>query len=692
MEFPNSRLVEPSAYPADMDGLSSWMPVRVHRNASLADRGALRAQKDWLRTFGPFPPGFAGTMGPEYNFVATTMPEILPDRLELVAYITEMAFLVDDMIDMAGESPMVVAAPYAADMLRARELLLKGGELDETKCSPITRVFVDFGREMLAMDAESAMQAFRWLEKWAKLMMIRPSAKEPQSLDEYLKDRLVDVTSPAAIGLKLFAMGLRIPETQQQMCLDLSRPFWLQTSLTNDYHSFHREMQEARAHGKSVVNNAIWVLMNKHSMTLDEANSVCREKAKEYAAEYLRVLEGVRARDDLCKDAKFLLETLQFGMSGNIVWGLQCLRYHDDRTLTPAQLEMAKVIWADKTIGWSQARQGQQEIGNGAFKSPSLPQMDHSRIAAEAVDYEDMAVIQDAPALDREALEAPSRYLDSLPAKGIRDKVIDELNFWFQVPPEETSMIKKIISLLHGASLMMDDIQDSSQLRRGQPATHLVFGQMQTINSAGYRFLDALSEVRKLNNVDELRDLYIGQSHDLAWTFTLKCPTEDEYLAMVDNKTAGLFRMLARMLDAKSDSPTKPDVALLTRFMTLLGRLFQIRDDYMNLTSADYTKQKGFCEDLDEGKYSLPLIHALAHAGSSPGAILLKNLLAQRHIRGSMSLDQKRLVLQQLREQGSLEYTRRAVDALQAVLRQLAQQMGMMENEGMRKLLEVLKV
>jgi fusicocca-2,10(14)-diene synthase/ophiobolin F synthase len=45
--------------------------------------------------------------------------------------------------------------------------------------------------------------------------------------------------------------------------------------------------------------------------------------------------------------------------------------------------------------------------------------------------------------------------------------------------------------------------------------------------------------------------------------------------------------MLARMLDAKSDAATKPDVTLLTRFMTLVGRLFQIRDDYVNLTSAD---------------------------------------------------------------------------------------------------------
>jgi hypothetical protein len=33
---------------------------------------------------------------------------------------------------------------------------------------------------------------------------------------------------------------------------------------------------------------------------------------------------------------------------------------------------------------------------------------------------------------------------------------------------------------------------------------------------------------------EELQELYVGQSHDLAWTCNLTCPTEEEYLAMVD--------------------------------------------------------------------------------------------------------------------------------------------------------------
>ncbi len=128
---------------------------------------------------------------------------------------------------------------------------------------------------------------------------------------------------------------------------------------------------------------------------------------------------------------------------------------------------------------------------------------------------------------------------------------------------------------------MLDDIQDSSELRRGKPATHTVFGAMQTINSAGYRFLDALNEVRKLHGEkcmaafcgmkslalvpgrrlrwladrkkDELRDLYVGQSFDLAWTCNLDCPTEEEYLAMIDGSKSNSLRLFALRSSVNDD-------------------------------------------------------------------------------------------------------------------------------------------
>ncbi|KAK4104428.1 terpenoid synthase [Parathielavia hyrcaniae] len=711
MNYPNSDIIPPSAYDTSLDGLCGNIPLRVNRHPELADRGALRAQRDWKRAFGSLPPGFAGTMGPKYNFVSTCTPEVLPDRLELVAYVTEMTFLMDDMIDAdAAGAPNAVAAPYMADFLQAYNVVMGGEMVDAASCSPVARMIIDACMAMRETDPQGAKTAFGWLSQWTKVMLGGSESdrgKECQSLDEYLQYRRVDVASDAAFGLWIFGMGLHIPEDQQKTCLELSRPFWLQFSLANDCHSWDHEQKAAKVRhvdgdaGDAFVPNAIWVSMHRHAMTSEQAQAACRIKAKEYADEYLQVIESLPCRGDLCQDAKFLLDALQFGMSGNVVWGLQAPRYRGEREyFTPSQLEIIKELDSDETVG--------QELDSEHAQKPPVhdtpkhsPAGTHHEVV-NGVGQHDMAhaAVQDAPALGIEILEGPSRYLTSLPGKGIRDRTVHTLNSWFQLSPDDVESIKKIINLLHGASLMMDDIQDSSQLRRGKPATHMVFGPMQTINAAGNQFLDALHEVQKLSS-PRCMEIFCGQSHDLWWICNLECPTEADYLAMIDSKTAGLFRMLARLMDAKSTSAKKPDVTLLTRFMNFLGRLFQIRDDYMNLTSADYTEKKGFCEDLDEGKYSLPVIHALGRSGGdrlgdpatcARAAVLLRNLLAQRHVAGRMSLDQKKLFLEQLERLGSFEYTRRALDALQVKLEKMGEELGILKDKGLRDLLDSLKV
>ncbi|PMD18649.1 hypothetical protein NA56DRAFT_706561 [Hyaloscypha hepaticicola] len=67
-----------------------------------------------------------------------------------------------------------------------------------------------------------------------------------------------------------------------------------------------------------------------------------------------------------------------------------------------------------------------------------------------------------------------------------------------------------------------------------------------------------------------------------------------------------------------------------------VGRYFQIRDQHMNLISLDYAKQKGVFEDLDEGKYTLALIHAMETAPKEQKS-LLRNILTQRRIKGNPS-------------------------------------------------------
>lgn len=226
-----------------------------------------------------------------------------------------------------------------------------------------------------------------------------------------------------------------------------------------------------------------------------------------------------------------------------------------------------------------------------------------------------------------------------------------------------------------------------------------MFGEAQTINSANYLFVLALEQTQRLSPsavsifASELKNLHEGQSMDLHWTHTVNCPSQKQYCAMVDQKTGGLFRLLGRLMESESSSRTALAGCFpIDGFTTLVGRYFQIRDDYQNLCSPDYASQKGFCEDLDEGKFSLPLIHTLEHTEDK---ILLQALLLERKQQGKMTPEAKRLVLDQMNRYNSLEYTRGVAKGLEAKIElelQRIEELTGKKNWILRLLVEVLKL
>jgi geranylgeranyl pyrophosphate synthase len=292
----------------------------------------------------------------------------------------------------------------------------------------------------------------------------------------------------------------------------------------------------------------------------------------------------------------------------------------------------------------------------------------------------------------QEVVLAPFKYIESLPSKGVRNILIDALNVWFKVPEASCNIIREVVALLHTSSLMFDDIEDGSALRRGKLATHKVFGIAQTINSSTYVLMSSIAKARTLYNpdctnilVDGVYRMLEGQGMDLYSTYLMECPQENEYLEMVDRKTGGLFQIAYLLMRAESTEKLNPD---LDTFMTILGRYFQIRDDYMNLESAEYAGQKGFCEDLDEGKFSFPLIHCLGGTRSfspcMPHSLELKNILACRaRLDGrGLSPEAKCHILDILRNAGSLEFTKLALKQLD---RDLRTELGLVEGLSGRK-------
>ncbi|PWN37429.1 terpenoid synthase [Meira miltonrushii] len=222
-------------------------------------------------------------------------------------------------------------------------------------------------------------------------------------------------------------------------------------------------------------------------------------------------------------------------------------------------------------------------------------------------------------------------YLDANPGHGARSKLIDTLDWWLKVPQEKLKRIDDAIRMLHTSSLMIDDIEDGSELRRGRPSSHMVYGVPLTINAANYVYFLGINQLIEMSDVkvpghtplmntegvqrmmmEEMINLHRGQGMELYLRENFICPSEEEYIQMVNNKTGGLFRVACRLMIGqssrlKSVAEGDPIVTLIN----LIGLQYQIRDDYMNLRSGDYTQNKGYCDDLSEGKFSFPLIHAI---------------------------------------------------------------------------------
>jgi len=80
-------------------------------------------------------------------------------------------------------------------------------------------------------------------------------------------------------------------------------------------------------------------------------------------------------------------------------------------------------------------------------------------------------------------------------------------------------------------------------------------------------------------------------------------------------------------------------------------------DDYINLQSGSYMKNKSFCEDLTEGKFSFPIIHSIR---STPRDHILINILKQKTEDPSL----KKFAVEQMERTGSFEYTRKRIGTL----------------------------
>ncbi|XP_037905299.1 geranylgeranyl pyrophosphate synthase isoform X4 [Hermetia illucens] len=269
-----------------------------------------------------------------------------------------------------------------------------------------------------------------------------------------------------------------------------------------------------------------------------------------------------------------------------------------------------------------------------------------------------------------EILLQPFAYIQQIPGKQFRAKLALALNHWLQIPDEKFALIGEIVQMLHNSSLL------------GIPVAHSIYGVASTINAANYVLFLALEKVQLLNHpeatkvyTEQLLELHRGQGMEIYWRDNFTCPTESGYKLMTIRKTGGLFMLAIRLMQLFSSN--KKDFSKLT---AILGLYFQIRDDYCNLRSKEYSENKSYCEDLTEGKFSFPIIHALQNKQNRQ----VLHILRQR----TRDVEVKKYCVNLLENLGSFKYTRDILESLDRQAREEVARLG--PNPIMEKLLDDL--
>ncbi len=200
-----------------------------------------------------------------------------------------------------------------------------------------------------------------------------------------------------------------------------------------------------------------------------------------------------------------------------------------------------------------------------------------------------------------------------------------------------------IPEVIHNGTLVIDDIEDSSELRRGKPCSYKIYGIDIAVNFGNAMYYMPLLALMEKNvnlpaemlcdvyevYIQEMINLSMGQAMDIAWHRGIANADhlgEDDYLQMCAYKTGTLARMAAKMAAVLAGG-NKELVEKLGRFAESVGVAFQMQDDVLDLTGQEFAKKKGGVgQDITEGKRTLMVIHTLKKANHADKKRLIEIL------------------------------------------------------------------
>ena len=248
-----------------------------------------------------------------------------------------------------------------------------------------------------------------------------------------------------------------------------------------------------------------------------------------------------------------------------------------------------------------------------------------------------------------------SRYIVASGGKRLRPLIVLLAARAFGYTGEQHVRAAAIIEFIHTATLLHDDVVDSSSRRRGRDSANTVFGNQASVlvgdflYSRSFQMMVDIGSMRVMQILaDATNTIAAGEVLQL---MNVHDPdtTEESYRQVIYRKTARLFEAGAQIAAVLAERPDSEEAAMI-EYGRNLGVAFQLVDDALDFDASPEELGKNLGDDLAEGKATLPLIYAMQR-GDSAQRELIRNAILEG------GLDDLESVRSIIESTGALQYT-----------------------------------
>ncbi len=297
-------------------------------------------------------------------------------------------------------------------------------------------------------------------------------------------------------------------------------------------------------------------------------------------------------------------------------------------------------------------------------------------------------LISDSLASDVALVSQVSQYIVMSGGKRLRPLIVLLAARALAYEGEQHVRAATIIEFIHTATLLHDDVVDSSSRRRGQDSANTVFGNQASVLVGDFLYSRAF---QMMVDIDDMRIMQIlaDATNTIAAGEVMQLmnvhdpdTTEDDYRQVIYRKTARLFEAGAQIAAVLSGQSKEMESSMID-YGRHLGTAFQLVDDALDYDSSAEELGKNIGDDLAEGKATLPLIYAMQN-GSEDDSKIIRNAILEG---GLEQLDKITAIIEST---GALQYT--ADKAREAADLAIASLSGLAESEFKQALINIAEL